>query len=397
MHHIRVRACPAATPRHIMGAMRRRRRVLSVVGTRPNFMKTVPVIHELERRAEGFEHVLVHTGQHYDEAMSQVFLDELEAGEPQYALGVGSGTHAQQVARVMERLEPVLADVQPDVLLVPGDVNSTMAAALVATKLEIPVGHIEAGLRSFDRTMPEEINRIVTDQVSDLLFTHSPEAHDNLVAEGRPPELIHYVGNTMIDTLVRLEPRIRARGTAARYGLEPGSYLLVTLHRPALVDGPLLAEAIANLGAVAEQMPVLFPAHPRTTASMERQRIDVTTSRVKIVEPVGYIDFLSLLATSAGALTDSGGIQEEATFLGIPCLTLRDNTERPVTVELGTNTLLGLAPERILEVPELVRAAAASRSEVPPLWDGRAAERLVDVLAESELGTPSAAKAAGLG
>ena len=359
---------------------------MSVVGTRPNFMKTAPVIAHLARRPDDFEQVVVHTGQHYDHSMSQVFLDELGVGEPDHYLDVGSGSHSQQTARVMERLEPVLLEAAPDVVLVPGDVNSTMAAAIVAAKLLIPVGHIEAGLRSFDRTMPEELNRVLADQLSELLFIHSPEARDNLLAEGREERMIHDVGNTMIDTLVAMRPRIDALGAAAAHGLEPGGYLVVTLHRPALVDGPLLAEALTELRAIAGELTVVFPAHPRTQAAMEALGIGESDERLRVLEPMGYLEFLSLLATAAGALTDSGGIQEETTYLGIPCFTLRDNTERPITIEMGTNTLLGLAPERIAEVPALIEAARTRESRVPPLWDGSAAERIADVLASAELG-----------
>jgi UDP-N-acetylglucosamine 2-epimerase (non-hydrolysing) len=353
-------------------------------------MKTAPVIAELNRRPESFEHVLIHTGQHYDDSMSAIFLEELGVGEPEHMLATGSGTHAKQTARVMERLEPVLTDISPDLVLVPGDVNSTMAAALVATKLHVPVGHIEAGLRSFDRTMPEEINRVVADQVSDLLFTHSPEARENLVAEGRPEEAIHFVGNTMIDTLVALRPRIEAGDAPGRHGLEPGGYVVVTLHRPALVDGPLLAETMRQLEALSEHLPVVFPAHPRTRAALDALDIRTGSDHLRLIEPVGYLEFLGLVMSAAGVLTDSGGIQEEATFLGIPCFTLRANTERPITVELGTNTLLGLAPERISEVPRLLEDQRAKRHEVPPLWDGRASERVVDVLAAWPLHSPGA-------
>jgi UDP-N-acetylglucosamine 2-epimerase (non-hydrolysing) len=357
----------------------RRRRILSVVGTRPNFMKTAPIVAELVARPDEFEHVLVHTGQHYDHAMSQIFLEELGVGEPDHMLGVGSGSHAQQVARVMERLEPILLEREPDVVLVPGDVNSTMAAALVATKLLIGVGHIEAGLRSFDRTMPEEINRIVTDSVSELLFTHSPEAREHLVREGRPESAIHYVGNTMIDTLVAMRSRLDATAARERVDVRDGDYLVVTLHRPALVDGPLLADAIEALARVAARLPVVFPVHPRTRAAIEALGTELP-SGLRLLDPLGYLDFLALVSSAAGVLTDSGGIQEETTFLGIPCFTLRDNTERPVTIELGTNVLLGLAPERIDEVPDLIAVAASRPAQVPPLWDGRAAERIVDVL-----------------
>ena len=361
--------------------MARRRKVLSVVGTRPNMMKIAPIAAELGRRGDEFEHVLVHTGQHYDREMSEIFLEELGVGEPDYSLGVGSGSHAQQTAAVMERLEPVLLEAEPDVVLVPGDVNSTAAAALTASKLLVPIGHVEAGLRSFDRTMPEEINRIVADQLSQLLFIHSPEARDNLLAEGCPAEGIHDVGNTMIDSLVAMRERIDEAGAPEKHGLPQGGYLVVTLHRPALVDGPLLADAMGQLAAVSEALPVVFPVHPRTRAALEAMAIDVDLDRLKLLEPVGYVEFLSLVAGSAGVLTDSGGIQEETTYLGLPCFTLRANTERPITVSMGTNTLLGLDPARIADVPELLEAAPAKESRIPPLWDGKASERIVDVLA----------------
>ena len=358
-------------------------RVLSVVGTRPNFMKIAPIAAELARRGDTFEHTLVHTGQHYDAAMSEVFFQQLGVGEPDVRLEVGAGSHAQTTARVMERLEPVLVDLEPDVVLVPGDVNSTLAATLVASKLGIRVAHVEAGLRSFDRTMPEEINRILTDAVSDLLFIHSPEARGHLEREGRPAGAIHDVGNTMIDTLVAMREPIAAAGSAAAYGLTAGEYLVVTLHRPALVDGLLLAEALAALEQVGRELPVVFPAHPRTTARMVAAGLDIASPYVKVIEPLGYFEFLSLLADAAGALTDSGGIQEETTYLGVPCLTLRDNTERPVTVEMGTNVLLGLAPERIAEAPAIIEQVRARDARVPPGWDGRASERIADVLASA--------------
>jgi UDP-N-acetylglucosamine 2-epimerase (non-hydrolysing) len=356
-----------------------RAKILSVVGTRPNFMKTGPVQAALDERPDEFETVLVHTGQHYDAGMSDIFFEELGIGPPDYMLGVGSGTHAQQTARVMERLEPVLEAERPDLVLVPGDVNSTLAAALVTVKLDLPIGHIEAGLRSFDRTMPEETNRVLTDQVAELLFTHSPEAEEHLLAEGRPQEAIHYVGNTMIDTLVALRARIEAEESITKRGLQPGGFVLVTLHRPALVDGPLLEVAVAQLTALAREMPVVFPAHPRTQKGIERLGMGDPPG-LEIIDPIGYLEFLNLLSGAAAVLTDSGGIQEEATFLGIPCLTLRDNTERPITVSMGTNVLLGLRPERVAELPALVEEVRARQAKVPPLWDGAAAERIVRVL-----------------
>jgi UDP-N-acetylglucosamine 2-epimerase (non-hydrolysing) len=281
-------------------------------------------------------------------------------------------------ARTMERLEPVLIEEAPDLVIVPGDVNSTLAAVLTAIKMEIPVAHIESGLRSFDMTMPEEVNRIVADRFSELLFLHSDEAIENLRAEGIPDERMHMVGNTMIDTLVALEDRFRAVGMANKLRVEPGSYALVTLHRPALVDGPMLKDTVQQLAALAEEMPVVFPVHPRTQKMMES--FNVEYPGLVLTMPLGYLNFLSLLADAGAVLTDSGGIQEETTYLGIPCFTLRDNTERPVTVRAGTNTLLGLDPAAIAGIPAALAARGDAPSEPPQLWDGRAAERIADVV-----------------
>jgi len=266
-------------------------------------------------------------------------------------------------------------------VIVPGDVNSTLAAALACAHLGVPLAHVEAGLRSFDRTMPEEVNRVLTDQVSDLLFTHSPEALTNLEREGVAAGRVRFVGNTMIDSLVALRDRFAERRACEQHGLDRGSYLLVTLHRPALVDGELLDLAIAELNAIAAELPVLFPVHPRTRARLGDAAADLAPG-LKLIEPVGYLDFLSLEADAGAVLTDSGGIQEETTYLGVRCFTLRDNTERPVTIESGTNLLLGLDPARIAEIPALIAAGAAPAAEPPPLWDGRAAERLAAHVAE---------------
>lgn len=359
------------------------RTIVSVVGTRPNFMKTVPVVRELRRRPDEFRHHLVHTGQHYDPSMSEIFWQEFEVGAPDHMLSVGSGSHALTTARIMERLEPLLERLKPDLVLVAGDVDSTFAAALTASKLGIPIGHIEAGLRSFDRTMPEETNRVLTDQISDLLFTHSPEARDHLMAEGRREEHIFAVGNTMIDTLVAMRERIRDLASPARHGLEAGSYVVVTLHRPALVDGPLLPRALDRLSELARDgLGVIFPLHPRTRKRMGQ--LGATAPGVRLTEPLGYLEFLGLVERAAGVLTDSGGIQEETTFLGIPCFTLRDNTERPVTIQAGTNHLLGLDPDRILQLPELLARPSSGGASPPPGWDGRAAQRLVATLAGLE-------------
>jgi UDP-N-acetylglucosamine 2-epimerase (non-hydrolysing) len=370
-------------------------RILYVIGTRPNFVKTAPVVSALRERDPDGHHTIVHTGQHYDHLMSEVFLEELGVPAPDFMLEVGSGAHGAQTGKTMERLEPVLLDERPDLVMVPGDVNSTLATALTAVKLGIPVAHVESGLRSFDMTMPEEVNRIVADRFSSWLFLHSPEAVTNLRSEGIPEERMHMVGNTMIDTLVALEERFRAVGSAANLGLEPGSFVLVTLHRPALVDGPLLGETVAQLAALAREIPVVFPVHPRTRKMMEG--LEPEHPGLSLIEPLGYLDFLSLIADAGAVLTDSGGIQEETTYLGIPCFTLRDNTERPVTITSGTNTLLGLDPSAIARIPVLMgERDPAAPHQPPPLWDGRAAERIADViLAGTEPERISALSASG--
>jgi UDP-N-acetylglucosamine 2-epimerase (non-hydrolysing) len=353
-------------------------RLVYVVGARPNFVQMAPVISELRRRLPDGHHALIHTGQHYDRLMSDIFLEELGVPTPDHMLGVGSASHAVQTARVMERIEPVLENERPDLVFVPGDVNSTLAATLVAVKLGIPVAHLESGLRSFDRTMPEEINRIVADGFSEYLFLHSDEAIENLRAEGIPDANMYFVGNTMIDSLIAMEERFRNANTAVAMGVQPGNYLLVTLHRPALVDGPLLADVIVRLGEVSRELPVLFPVHPRTRKMMERMDLKPAPG-IRLTEPVSYLEFLALEADARAVLTDSGGVQEETTYLGVPCFTLRDSTERPVTVRAGTNTLLGLEPEHIKDImPALVQPKTVS--EPPPLWDGRAAERVADIV-----------------
>jgi UDP-N-acetylglucosamine 2-epimerase (non-hydrolysing) len=351
-------------------------RVCYVVGARPNFVKMAPVISALRHRAPDGRHCVVHTEQHYDEAMSRVFIDQLHLPEPDYALGVGSGTHAVQTARVMLALEPVLTKEKPELLVVAGDVNSTLAAALTAAKLQIPIAHVESGLRSFDRTMPEEGNRALTDRLSDILFVHCEDAIENLRREGYADELVHFVGNTMIDSVVAALPALEGLDTPGRLGLD-GDYVLVTLHRPTLVDGPLLEEAMAALQVLAREIPVVFPVHPRT-----RQRLSAWSAHagLELVEPLGYLEFLDLERRASAVVTDSGGIQEETTFLGVPCFTLRDNTERPVTIDEGTNTLLGLRPGRLSEIPSLL-AQSRPRDHRPPRgWDGRAGERAADVI-----------------
>ena len=350
-----------------------------VLGARPNFVKMAPVIAELRSRVPDDRHTIIHTGQHYDRLMSEIFLDQLGIPEPDHMLGVGSASHAVQTARVMERIEPVLDAERPDLVIVAGDVNSTLAASLVAVKLGIALAHVESGLRSHDRTMAEEINRIVADEFSEYLFVHCEEAAENLHAEGIASERVHFVGNTMIDSLVAMEDEFRGLDMAGRFKLKAGDYLLATLHRPALVDGPVLVEAIAALGEVAHELPVLFPVHPRTRKFLAATELP---SGLQLTEPVGYLDFLSLEADARAVLTDSGGVQEETTYLDVPCFTLRANTERPVTVYAGTNTVLGLEPARIGDiVPALANPKTVA--EPPPLWDGHASERVADILVPS--------------
>jgi UDP-N-acetylglucosamine 2-epimerase (non-hydrolysing) len=361
--------------------------IVYVVGARPNFVKMAPVIAALQARDPAVDHVLIHTGQHFDTQMSDVFFAELDIPAPRHTLGIGPGTHGEQTARVLTRLEPLLDELRPELVLVPGDVNSTLGATLVAAKLGIPIGHVESGLRSFDRSMPEEINRIVADEFSSYCFTHSEEANDNLRREGIADDAIHFVGNTMIDTLVALQPRFQAQQAAANLGLRERDYLLVTLHRPSLVDGPLLDDVLRRLDEVGKALPVVFPVHPRTHARIGHGN---KPRRVNLVPPLGYLDFLSLEADATAVLTDSGGVQEETTFLGVPCFTLRSSTERPVTIRAGTNVLLGLDPDAIddilpaLDRPRELRAA-------PALWDGRAASRIAEVVLDGSLEWSAAA------
>jgi UDP-N-acetylglucosamine 2-epimerase (non-hydrolysing) len=356
--------------------------VCFVVGARPNFMKAAPVYRALRELDPGLELLLVHTGQHYDQQMSDVFVDELELPEPDVFLGIGSGTHGEQTAKALVGVEAVLIEHRPELAIVAGDVNSTVAAALAASKLRIPVAHIESGLRSFDDSMPEEANRKLTDHLSSLLFAHSESAITNLEREGIARERVHLVGNTMIDSLLRHLPSALAREPWRRFALEPGEFALVTLHRPGLVDeGELLRRTLESLVTLARDVRVLFPVHPRTRARLSEDGFHedaLAESGLSLCEPLGYLDFLALEAKAAFVLTDSGGVQEETTALGVRCFTFRDSTERPVTVELGTNTLLGLEPQAI---PRIARMTAEERPSRPvPLWDGHAGERAAVVV-----------------
>jgi UDP-N-acetylglucosamine 2-epimerase (non-hydrolysing) len=357
-------------------------KILHVVGARPNFMKTAPIMMAMARRPEIFCQVLVHTGQHYDDNMSGVFFGDLGLPQPDEFLGVGEGSHAQQTARIMQAFEPVLERHRPDWVIVVGDVNSTLACALVASKLGVKVAHVEAGLRSRDRFMPEEINRLLTDQLADLLFTPSPDADDNLLKEGIPEVRIRRVGNVMIDSLVRLLPLAALRPTVRDLSLEPGRFVLATLHRPANVDSPnVLREILRALLQVGDRWPVVFPVHPRTRKTLAALELLQDQSRLRLLEPLGYLDFLALMQAARLVVTDSGGVQEETTYLGVPCLTVRPNTERPVTVELGTNRLVPARCEAITRAVAETTARPRGPRRVPPLWDGAAAERIVDVLA----------------
>ncbi len=360
-------------------------RILHVVGARPNLIKVAPVMEALTRSGI-FEQRLVHTGQHYDQSLSQVFFDQLSIPRPDINLEVGSASQALQTARIMIAFEPVCFEWKPDLVVVVGDVNSTVACALVAAKLGVKVAHVEAGLRSFDRTMPEEINRVVTDRLSDLLFTTEPAANENLRREGIPAERIHFVGNVMIDTLLRHREHARALAVPQRMGLAPASYVLVTLHRPSNVDTfDALRPILSALRRVAETHPVVFPMHPRTRQRVKEHGLMETLHGVRVTEPLGYLDFLGLMAEAGVVLTDSGGVQEETTALGVPCLTLRRNTERPVTIEQGTNRLVRLEPGAIvrdtLEVMDARRDGYEPPGALPELWDGRAAERIARIIA----------------
>ncbi len=366
-------------------------RIACIVGARPNFMKMAPILRALAAYP-AIEPVLIHTGQHYDPNLSDVFFDDLDMRRPDIYLEVGSGTHAEQTARVLERLEHVFLDANKagkpfDRVLVVGDVNSTMAAALVAAKLHIPVAHVEAGLRSFDRTMPEEINRIVTDAIADMLLVSEPSGVDNLKAEGKPASQIHLVGNVMIDTLRHQIPKARSRNVLERMGLTPGEYGVITLHRPANVDTPdVLAKLLDVLAEAATRLPMIFPVHPRTKHRIEQfglgDRLN-GKARGGIVEaePLGYLDFLCLTSQAKVIVTDSGGLQEESTALGVPCLTMRPNTERPITVEEGTSTLIGNDADRLRSVLASVLEGTYKQGRCPELWDGKAAERIAARLA----------------
>jgi len=360
-----------------------RLKIINIVGARPNLPKIAPLIREMQRHPE-IEPILVHTGQHYDEALSDIFFRQMGIPTPHVNLEVGSGSHAAQTAEVLKRVEPVLIEHQPDLVLVVGDVNSTIAVSLAAVKLGIPIAHVEAGLRSFDRSMPEEINRLLTDALADFLFVTEEDAIQHLLKEGRPRESIYLVGNVMIDSLRHFLPMAQKSRIGEDLNLKNAAnwqrFGVLTLHRPSNVDSTQkLAELLGAIDQIAAQIPVIFPVHPRTRQHLTQAGIE-THPQLKLIPPLGYLDFLCLLSKATLVLSDSGGIQEETTALGVPCLTLRENTERPITISEGTNLLIGTDPAKILAAAQQILAGKGKPGRIPPFWDGHAAERIVEIL-----------------
>jgi UDP-N-acetylglucosamine 2-epimerase (non-hydrolysing) len=359
-------------------------KVMNIVGARPNFMKVAPIVEEMKRRQNSFLPLVVHTGQHYDELMSDIFFRDLKLPNPDVYLGVGSGSHAAQTAAIMQAFEPVVVEEKPDWVLVVGDVNSTIACALVCVKLGIKVAHVEAGLRSRDRTMPEEINRLLTDQIADLLFTPSRDADQNLLAEGIPSERIRFVGNIMIDSLMNQLRRAAQSTIREDLGLTTSDYAVLTLHRPSNVDDRhTFMRILGALEEIGSSVPIIFPTHPRTRKTLYRFGLEerIKASGLRAIDPLGYLDFLRLYSGARLVLTDSGGLQEETTVLGIPCLTLRENTERPITVHMGTNTIVGTDPDKIKAAAfEALSGPRDATANLPDLWDGNTARRIVDEL-----------------
>ncbi|HXG85313.1 MAG TPA: UDP-N-acetylglucosamine 2-epimerase (non-hydrolyzing) [Pyrinomonadaceae bacterium] len=363
-------------------------KVLNIVGARPNFMKIAPIVREMTRRETDFLPLIVHTGQHYDAAMSDSFFNDLGIPAPDYHLEIGSHSHAVQTARIMTAFEPVVLEEKPDWVLVVGDVNSTIACALVCAKLNIKIAHVEAGLRSRDRTMPEEINRVLTDAISDLLLTPSQDGDENLKAEGIAPDKIKFVGNVMIDSLFYSLKQAEKSKAREDLNLNENDYAVLTLHRPSNVDERETFSGLLDaIIEISRKIPVVFPAHPRTRANIERFGFAerVKNSNIRLIEPLGYLDFMRLYSGARLVLTDSGGLQEETTALSIPCLTLRENTERPITISMGTNVLVGTNPERIKQTAFeiLNREKSQTNKKIPPLWDGRTAERICDELVKN--------------
>ncbi len=359
-------------------------RIVNIVGARPNFMKIAPLCYEYQKFPDAIEPILVHTGQHYDVEMSDVFISELGIPKPQFHLGAGSGSHAEQTAKIMVEFEPVVQNIRPHVVLLVGDVNSTLACSLVAAKLQIPIAHVEAGLRSFDRTMPEEINRIVTDSLSTYLFTHCEDANENLRREGISPDRIFFVGNIMIDTLLRFQPQIASSPIRHELDLDDKPYGYITLHRPSSVDDPIVFRDIVDaFGEIQRSIRLVWPLHPRANKMLQEFCLhELISSFPKLITtmPISYIDSLHLITHAAFVMTDSGGIQEETTYVGTPCLTIRPNTERPVTITEGTNTLVGLKAHAIIKEAHRILSGKGKRGRIPKLWDGGTAKRIVQAL-----------------
>ncbi len=360
------------------------KKIISVVGARPNFMKVAPIHKAFLRYGDKVKHMICHTGQHYDEKMSKVFFDDLELPKPDFYLGIGSGSHAEQTAKVMVEFEKICIQEKPDLVLVVGDVNSTIACSLVAAKLHIKVAHVEAGLRSFDREMPEEINRLLTDAISDYLFVTEKSGLENLKKEGVSEDKVFFTGNVMIDSLVNYFPKAEESNIHNEYKLEKGNYILVTLHRPSNVDSKeYLQKLIHLLNTVSEKRKLIFPIHPRTKSNMQKFGLDsLLSENVILTEPIGYVDFLSLTKNAELIITDSGGIQEESTYMGVQCITVRDNTERPSTVDVGTNQLIGTNLEEVEKAALKILSGEKKKGSIPELWDGKAAERITEILVE---------------
>lgn len=360
------------------------KKVVSVVGARPNFMKIAPIDRAFKAYKDEIEHIIVHTGQHYDYQMSEAFFQDLQMPNPEYFLGVGSGSHAEQTAKVMTEFENVCQKVKPDLVIVPGDVNSTMAAAITTKKLNLPLAHIEAGLRSGDRTMPEEINRIVTDVIADLLFVTEKSGYENLLSEGVSPDKIHFVGNTMIDSLVYALDKLHKSTILQNLQLIDKGYVLITLHRPTNVDSPEMLKMFFDIfNYISNKKKIVFPVHPRTRKNITDFGLDEVISQnnnLILTDPLGYIDFINLLKNSSLVITDSGGIQEESTFLGVPCITTRTTTERPITVEIGTNVLVQPEKETILKAIYETLDNKHKPHQIPKLWDGKASKRIVEII-----------------
>ena len=362
---------------------KRSMKVFLVAGARPNFMKIAPLWMEMRKHPHTFQAVFIHTGQHYDDEMSRIFLRELGLPDPDVYLGAGSGSHAEQTSKVMTGFETVIIKDRPDIVVVVGDVNSTLACALVASKFWIPVAHVEAGLRSYDRTMPEEINRVLTDQISEYLFTTCKDADKNLIREGIPKEKIHFVGNIMIESLLKFHSKFDTSGILARLGLEKKAYALITLHRPSNVDERTTFQNILKgLDRIQKEIKIVFPAHPRTRKRIKEFGLEDLNHRLMVTDPLGYFDFLALEKNARFVLTDSGGVQEETTFFGVPCLTIRPNTERPVTIDEGTNTLVGTDSETIVSESLKIINDKGKRGKIPKYWDDGVSERIVKILSQ---------------